>query len=287
MATTVALLGTGGMGSAMARRLLSQGLGVRAWNRHRARAEPLTEHGAVVLDSAGEALLGADVALTMLFDAEATFAVMDEALGAARERTVWLQCGTVGPDGTARLASLAARHRVGFVDMPVLGAPGPAETGGLVLLPSGDRGLEPRVDDILAALGDRRMWIADQPGPGSTLKLVVNAWLATLVQGIAESVSLASGFGMDPQLFLDAIRGKALDSPYAQTKGQGMVDRDFTTRFAVQGVAKDVDLVLDLARDSEVDTSLLSVVREHLDRSIADGEGGQDVAAVVHTYRSS
>lgn len=285
MTCTVALLGTGSMGAAMGRRLLSQGLAVRAWNRHRERAEPLAQHGATVTDTAVQAVDGADVVLTMLFDSDATASVMADA--APGGQVVWLQCGTVGPDGTERLAALADDLGVGFVDMPVLGAPGPAEQGALVLLPSGDSALESRVDAVLDALGDRRMWIAEHPGPGSTLKLVVNAWLATLVQGIAESVALARGLDLDPQLFLDAIAGKALDAPYAQQKGQGMVDGDFSPHFAVNGVNKDVELVLETAKRSGVDTTLLDVVHEHLTRSIDAGLGDDDVAAVVRTYDPS
>lgn len=285
--TTVALLGTGTMGSAMARRLLGQGLAVTAWNRHRERAEPLAEHGATVADTAADAVRGADVVLTMLFDADATTEVMDDALAAAGPRTVWLQSGTVGPDGTARLAAVADDHGVAFLDLPVLGAPGPAENGALVLLPAGDRALEERIEPVLAALGDRRLWVADRPGPGSTLKLVVNAWLATLVQGIAESVALARGLELDPQLFLDAISGKALDAPYAQQKGQGMVDGDFSAHFAVDGVAKDVDLVLRAAEGLDVSTDLLHVVREHLALTSDAGHGDDDVAAVVRSYAGS
>ena len=282
--TEVAVLGTGRMGSAMARRLLGQGLGVRAWNRTRAHAEPLADDGATVADTAAGAVSGADAVITMLFDADATAEVMDGALGSFGERTVWLQTGTVGPDGTERLARLAADRGAAFVDLPVLGAPGPAQQGALVLLPSGERGLEERVDPVLSALGDRRIWVAEQPGPGSTLKLVVNAWLATLVQGIAESVALARGLDLDPQLFLDAISGNALDAPYAQLKGQGMVDADFDPQFSVDGVAKDVDLVLAAAEATAVDTDLLHVVRQHLGASSDAGHGGADVAAVVRSY---
>lgn len=284
MTTTVAVLGTGTMGSAMARRLLGQGFAVTAWNRSREKAEPLADDGATVADSAADAVRDADAVLTMLFDADVTAEVMADVLPTMASQAVWLQCGTVGPDGAGRLAAQADDHGVAFLDLPVLGAPGPAEQGALVLLPSGDRGLEERVDAVLGALGDRRVWVGDHAGPGSTLKLVVNAWLATLVQGIAESVALARGLGTDPQLFLDAISGKALDAPYAQLKGQGMVDGDFSAQFAVGGVDKDVRLTLEAARDSGVDTTLLQVVGEHLARSIDAGDGDQDVAAVVRTY---
>ena len=282
--TTVALLGTGTMCSAMARRLLAQGLSARAWNRHRAKAEPLADHGATVVDTAAEAVDGADVLLTMLFDTDVTAEVVDGVWDAVGEHAVWLQSGTVGPDGTRRLADLAAEHGVGYVDLPVLGAPGPAEQGALVLLPSGDRSLEEPAEPVLAALGDRRMWIADEPGPGSTLKLVVNAWLATLVQGIAESVALARGLGVDPQLFLDAISGGPLDAGYAQLKGKAMLAREFPASFGADGALKDAGLIAAAMESVGMDASVMQAIHDRFVATVDAGHGREDMASVIDGF---
>ncbi|MEU0970840.1 NAD(P)-binding domain-containing protein, partial [Streptomyces sp. NPDC005917] len=81
---TVAVLGTGIMGAAMARNLLKSGLTVRAWNRTRAKAEPLAADGAQVTDTPTEAVEGADVVLTMLYDGDTALQVVREAAGALR-----------------------------------------------------------------------------------------------------------------------------------------------------------------------------------------------------------
>src|ERR687895_1505799 len=73
---TVAVLGTGIMGAAMARSLLRADIGVRAWNRTRSKAEPLAADGAHVCDEPAEALAGAAVVLTMLRDGETVEQVM-------------------------------------------------------------------------------------------------------------------------------------------------------------------------------------------------------------------
>ncbi|MEU4745093.1 NAD(P)-binding domain-containing protein, partial [Actinosynnema sp. NPDC023658] len=117
----VVVLGTGLMGAGMARSLLRAKMDVVVWNRSAAKARPLADEGAVVADDPKGAVVGADVVITMLFDADATAGVMAEALPAVGDGGVWAQCGTVGLAGGAHLAELAAKHAVPYVDAPVLG----------------------------------------------------------------------------------------------------------------------------------------------------------------------
>lgn len=111
--TKVAVLGTGIMGYAMARNLLSDGMEVRAWNRSRAKAEPLAEDGAEVADSPADAARGADFLLTMLSDTDAIEeAVGGDVLSGLAEGGVWLQMSTVGEEGNARLSEMARESGV-------------------------------------------------------------------------------------------------------------------------------------------------------------------------------
>jgi 3-hydroxyisobutyrate dehydrogenase len=283
---TVAVLGTGLMGSGMARSLLRDGHEVRVWNRTRDKAEPLAEDGATVVDAAAEAVKDADAVLTMLFDADAVAATMADALPSFGGRTVWVQTSTVGIDGTDRLAAQARDAGVAYLDTPVVGTRDPAEQGALVVLPSGDRSLEERVRPVFDAIGSRTIWAGDEVGAGSRLKLVVNAWLATVVGGVAQSVALAGDLGLDPQLFLDTISGQALDSSYAQLKGSGMISGDFTPSFALDGVLKDTHLILDAAHSAGTHTGLLAMLADRLAAADRAGLGAQDTAAVVSAYRA-
>ncbi len=286
MTLTVAVLGTGLMGSGMARSLLRAGHEVRVWNRTRDKAAPLADDGATVADSAADAVADADAVLTMLFDADAVAATMADALPAFGSGTVWLQTSTVGIDGTDRLADQAREAGVAFLDSPVVGTRKPAEQGSLVVLPSGDRSLEERVRPVLEAIGQKTIWAGDDLGAGSRLKLAVNAWLATVVGGVAQSIALAGDLGLDPQLFLDTISGQALDSPYAQLKGAGMIAGDFEPSFALDGVLKDTHLILDAAHTAGTHTGLLAMLADRLAAADRAGLGGQDAAAVISAYRA-
>ncbi|HEX7170802.1 MAG TPA: NAD(P)-binding domain-containing protein, partial [Rubrobacter sp.] len=150
--TKVAVLGTGIMGAAMARNLLSEGMEVRAWNRSREKAESLTEDGAEVAESPADAARDADILLTMLADADAIEeAVAGDVLPALAEGGVWLQMSTVGEEGNGRLAEMANEHDVAYVDAPVLGTKLPAEQGQLVVLASGPEEVRERSEQIFDA----------------------------------------------------------------------------------------------------------------------------------------
>lgn len=282
----VTVLGTGTMGYGFAVSLLRAGVSTTVWNRSRAKAEPLGELGAKVADSAAEAVRDADVVLTMLFDADAVAAVMADALGAMPAGAVWVQSSTVGSEGTARLAALAEQRGVAFVDAPVLGTRKPALAGKLVVLASGPEELRPRVQPVLDAIGTRTVWVADRPGPASQLKLVTNAWIATLTAGVAQSVALAQVWGLDPQLFLDAIDGGQPDSPYAHVKGAAMLSGDYEPQFELAGLRKDLDLVASEAARAGAPTALVETL-EHAYAAAVDEHGTpRDIAAVVEAFRA-
>ena len=79
-------------------------------------------------------------------------------------------------------------------------------------------------------------------GRGRTrLKLVANAWVFTVLEGVADSLTLARALGLDPQLFLEAVEGGAMDAPYVQLKGAAMLDDDFEPAFALDGALKDAE----------------------------------------------
>jgi len=281
---TVAVLGTGTMGAPMARRIAAAGLPLRVWNRSRAKAEPLAEVGAVVADDVAGAVRGADVVVTVLLDADAVAAVVEQARGSLGPGAVWLQMSTVGVEGAQRLAGLADDLGVAFVDAPVLGTKGPATDGALVVLAAGPAPLREAVTPVLEAVGSRTLW-QDEAGAGSRLKLACNAWVLAQVEAAAESLHLAAALGVDPHLVLSAVAGGASDSAYLQLKGTAMLDDAVDEpSFPLAGARKDAGLIVEAATAAGLDLAVARAVRARFDAAAEQGLGGADVAA---THRAS
>ncbi|CAN5858382.1 NAD(P)-dependent oxidoreductase [soil metagenome] len=279
--TKVAVLGTGIMGAAMARNLLSGGMEVRAWNRSREKAEPLAQDGA---DNPADAARDADFLLTMLSDADVIEeAVRGDVLPMLAEDGVWLQMSTVGEEGNGRLSEMASEHGVTYVDAPVLGTKQPAEQGQLVVLASGQEEVRERSERVFDAVGSKTVWLGEA-GEGSRLKLVVNNWIVGLLGVLAETVAFAKSIGVDPAAFLETIEGGPLGLPYAQLKGNMMIEEDFPTSFSARLARKDAALVLGAAEAHDLRMPVAETVAARFDEAIQTGHGEEDMAAV---YRAA
>ncbi|MFD7493866.1 NAD(P)-dependent oxidoreductase [Streptomyces sp. NPDC059832] len=282
----VAVLGTGIMGSGMARSLLRAGLVVRAWNRTRSKADPLAADGATVTETAQEAVRGADVVLTMLNDGPSVAAALAAASGGLHAGQVLLQSTTVGPDATADLAQRAADLGPVYLDAPVSGTRQPAEQGALTVLVAGPSAVRATVEPVLDAIGQRTVWVGEVPGAASRLKLVVNTWVITMVNSIAECLNLAEGLGIDPQIFLDVMKGGPLDSAYLQGKSAAVLSGDLTPSFALSTALKDTRLILDAAQPSGVRLDLVAASADRFLRAEAAGHGGEDMIATYYAGRA-
>jgi 3-hydroxyisobutyrate dehydrogenase len=275
-----AVIGTGIMGAAMARNLVAAGLHTTVWDRSPAAMEPLMAAGAVAAPTPAEAVRGASVVITMLPTADVVGSVMlDEAVLAQFEHgAVWAQMGTIGVDATVEIDAKLRRERpdVLFVDAPVSGSKGPAETGQLLILASGPDAAREIVGPAFAALGRGTVWLG-AAGQGSRMKLVVNAYMSTLIEGVAEALELASRLGIDAAELAAVIDGGPLDAPIADAKLHQMERGDYAPEFPLQWALKDVDLALSAAGADSL--PLLAALSRQWHSAVADGHGREDVAA--------
>jgi len=276
----VTVLGTGIMGSAMSRNLLSAGLRVAVWDRSQAATAPLAAAGAQVAASPGEAVRDARVVITMLPTADVVESVIFDGhvAEALAPHAVWAQMGTIGVAETGKVAArlAALRPDVIFVDAPVSGSKGPAETGQLLILASGPEAARQALSPAFAAIGRATVWLGEA-GQGSRLKLVVNAYMSTLIEGVAEAVELAGRLGIDTASLAEAIEGGPLDAPIADAKLHKIEHGDFAPEFPLEWALKDVDLAIEAAPGSPL--PLLAALSRQWHAAVDAGHGRQDVSA--------
>jgi 3-hydroxyisobutyrate dehydrogenase len=272
---TVAVLGAGGtMGQPMARRIAGAGMEVRAWNRTPEKAGPLAEHGVELLDTPAGAADGASIVLTILSDADGVLSTMEDT---DFRDGLWLQMSTIGIEGTERCAALAEQRGLVLVDAPVVGTKKPAEDGKLTVLASGPDDVHDRLEPIFDAVGQRTVWLGEA-GTGNRMKLVINAWLLSLVEGLAETIAFAEGVDIDPLEFLETISGGPIDNAYAQLKGRMMIERSFEPSFKLGLAAKDAGLVLEAIERHGLDLPMLETIRDQLAEA-AQEHGHEDMSA--------
>jgi 3-hydroxyisobutyrate dehydrogenase len=276
----VVVLGTGIMGSAMARNLVSAGLRTTIWDRSSAATAPLSDAGVLVAASPAEAVHDAQVVITMLPTADVvTSVIFDSGVAEALPAgALWAQMGTIGLAETTRISSRLGELRpdVMFVDAPVSGSKGPAETGQLLILASGPPAAAAAVRPVFSAIGRRTVWLGEA-GQGSRMKLAVNAYMSILIEGVAEALELAGQLGIDDSKLAEAIEGGPLDAPIADAKLHKMVRGDFAPEFPLEWALKDVDLAISAAGGDEL--PLLAALSRQWHVAVDAGHGREDVSA--------
>jgi 3-hydroxyisobutyrate dehydrogenase len=275
-----AVLGTGIMGSAMARNLLAAGLTTTVWDRSPSATAPLAEAGAPVAASPEDAVKDASVVITMLPTADVVNSVVFDGGVATSfaEGAVWAQMGTIGVTATIETVERLGEIRpdVMFVDAPVSGSKGPAEAGQLLILASGPHAAEAIISPVFSAIGRKTVWLG-AAGQGSRMKLIVNAYMSVLIEGVAEALELADRLGIDPDGLAEAIEGGPLDAPIADAKLHKMEQGDFAPEFPLEWALKDVDLALDAAGGDPL--PLLAALSRQWRAAVDAGHGREDVSA--------
>jgi 3-hydroxyisobutyrate dehydrogenase len=276
----VAVLGAGIMGSAMTRNLVAAGFDTRVWDRSLQATGPLADAGARVAASASDAVRDAEIVITMLPTADAAESVMfgDGTADALADGCVWAQMGTIGVEATLRIGDRLAKQRPGvmFVDAPVSGSKGPAEQGQLLILASGPAAAADPLRPVFDVLGRKTVWLG-QAGQGSQVKLVVNAYMSILIEGVAETMELADRLGIGHQQLAEVIEGGPLDAPIADAKLHKMDQRDYAAEFPLEWALKDVDLAISAAPGDT--PPLLAALSRQWHAAVAAGHGREDISA--------
>jgi len=278
--TNVAVLGTGIMGSVMARNLVAAGLPTTVWDRSEQATAALASAGAEVAATPQDAVAGAGVVITMLPTAGVVESVIfgGGVAQAFASDAVWAQMGTIGAEATTAVAGRLGRVRpdVLLVDAPVSGSKGPAEAGQLLVLASGPPAARAAADPVFAAIGRKTVWLGEV-GQGSRMKLAVNAYMSILIEGVAEALELAKRMGVDPAALAEAIEGGPLDAPIADAKLHKMESGDYAPEFPLEWALKDVDLAIETAGGARL--PVLEALSRQWTAAVKAGYGREDVSA--------
>jgi 3-hydroxyisobutyrate dehydrogenase len=273
----VTVLGAGGMGSAMAKRLSETGHQVSIWDRNPDHASHASGVGVTAAADAASAVADAAVVITMVTNGEAVHAVAEQMLPAMRADAVWVQASTVGAEWADRLRALADTNDRRMLDAPVSGSTGPARNGTLSWLVAGPVAAVDAARPVLDSLGERVL-VVGTGQEANRLKLVVNSWMTAATVAMADALAACDRLGVARSALLEVLAGGPLAMPYALQKAQLMTDGEFTAGFPVELALKDIRL----AEQAEgLQSPLISVVEQRLQRAVDAGHGRDDVAAVA------
>lgn len=276
-------IGTGRMGFELARRLLAAGYDVAVYNRTRAKAEPLAEFGATVVDRPAE-LADRETVFTMVSASPDLLDVTVEDGGvlsvADAAPRIIVDCSTVSGEASATVRRRAAEREADFLAAPVSGNPKVARAGELTLAVSGSEAAYREAEPLLRALGRGVTYVgADEVA--RLVKLCHNVFLGVVIQSLIEVTVLAERGGTSRAAFLEFMNDSVMGSPFTRYKSPALVHLDFTPTFTTALLRKDFDLGLAAARDLEVPLPVASHVASLVASAVGAGHRDADFAALI------
>src|SRR5438105_8557912 len=278
----IGFIGLGIMGSRMAANLQKHDYSLVVFNRTRDKAEPLLGPCGTFSDSPAKLAQEVEVLFTMLAHPDA---VEQAALGAngflnhLRPNALWVDCSSVNPSFSKKMAAEAGRREVHFVDAPVTGSAVPAAEGKLIFWVGAEPADLERIRPLLLCMGNKIVH-AGGHGAGTSMKMVVNLLLGTGMAAFAEAMALGEGLGLSSKMLFDSLLGTPAVAPFLATEREKIESGNYDAEFPLRWRQKDMHLASVIAYETGDDLELSNVTKEVYQLAMRGGHDTKDFSAI-------
>lgn len=280
----IGFIGLGLMGRHMARHLLDAGHPLTIWNRSPEKGQELLADGAAWADNPKAVALSADVVITMLTDSKASEEVIcgaDGVLEGAHKDLILIDMGSIAPETSRSIAARAAARNVAMLDAPVTGNPKVAAAGQLGIMVGGPKRTFDICLPIFEILAAKVVYVGENNGSGTTLKLINNLILGVAIEAVSEALVLAAKSGIDPQKVIDITSVGGARTGAMETRGPRMIRRNFSPGFSTNNMYKDLTSVMKLADECGATLPATSISWDILRAAKTRGKGDLDSCCVL------
>jgi 3-hydroxyisobutyrate dehydrogenase-like beta-hydroxyacid dehydrogenase len=282
-------LGLGIMGYPMARNLLRAGHEVALWSHTTDKARELADAGkGVFCETPRQVAEFAECAFLCVGNTAMSEQVLlgDEGLASgARAGMVIADASTVSPARSRAMGEKLAKRGIHFLDAPCTGSKPGAENATLTFMVGGDREVFDHVRPYFEPMG-KQLYYCGGPGQGLAAKLTQNLILSNLLQAFNEGMVLSTKAGVDPALMLEILNNSAARSGLISFKAPYVLDRNFETNFSVKWMHKDIELMLEAAKDNNVPLRLTPVTERMFRAALDAGLGDEDICSTIKVLES-
>ena len=279
----IAYLGMGTMGRGMASNLIKAGHEVTVWNRSAERCADLVARGARQAATPAEAVKGAELIMYCLSDDAAVEDLVwgaGDLLSAVQPGQIVVDMTTLYPSVSLKEAAAYGAKGARFLDAPVFGSKNEAAGGGLWIVVGGDKALYEEVKPVLEVISETTHYMGEN-SKGTSMKLVGNLVVAAQLEALGEAMVLATKAGLDPVDVLGVLHVTDFKSPIFDGVGNALINRDFSTHFALKLMLKDANLIARFAQDLNVPIPASAATREVIKAAINKGWGKENASAFI------
>jgi 3-hydroxyisobutyrate dehydrogenase/glyoxylate/succinic semialdehyde reductase len=285
----IGFIGLGIMGSRMAADLQKNGHALVLFNRTPAKAKSLVGPCGTLANSPATLAQQVDILFTMLANPAAVqeSALDDNGfLDHLPANAIWVDCSSVNPSFSKRMAAEAARRNVRFVDAPVTGSAGPAAEAKLVFWVGADPTDLETIRPLLLCMGNRIVHVGGQ-GMGTSMKMVVNVLLGNAMAAFAEGIALGEGLGISRGVLFDSLLGTPAVAPFLASKREKIESGDYKAEFPLRWQQKDLHLAAVSAFDSGVAMPVTNATKELYRLAMMKGRALEDFSAIYEYLASN
>ena len=278
----VGFIGLGIMGSRMAANLQKHGYPLVVFNRTHAKAEPLLGPCGTFSDSPAKVAEHVDILLTMLAHPDAVEQAAlgrDGFLGNLKPNALWVDCSSVNPSFSKKMAAAAARREVHFVDAPVTGSAPVAAEAKLIFWVGADTADLEEIRALLLCMGNKIVH-AGGHGMGTSMKMVVNLLLGAGMASFAEAMALGQGLGLSQKMLFDSLLGAPTVAPFLASKREKLESGNYEAEFPLRWMQKDMHLASLSAYEVGVALPSANVTKEIYRLAMCDGHDTEDFSAI-------
>ncbi len=279
----VGVIGTGLLGSAIARRIATSEHKVHAYNRTRSKSELLKKSGIQVEDSPMELAKKCDIVITIVKDAKAIEEISFGKNGIVKGKhngLVVADMSTISPISSRKIAKKFADHGISMIDTPVMGGPSFAEKGQMVLMVGGKKETYQKCKPVLDLVGEKTFHLGEN-GAGHAMKLAMNSQIAILALSISEGIILAKKSGLDPLTFLEVLNSTYFKTGMSANKGPKMARGEFEPSFFLKMMQKDLDEIDYTAKEFDANMPMSRLANQIYKKAIRQGLGDIDYTGVL------
>jgi len=293
--TNIGFIGVGNMGGPMARNLLKAGHKLDAFDLSAAVLEPVLKAGADKASSANEAAKNADIVITMLPAGQHVQSVYLEngIMSAAKKGALLIDCSTIDIDSARVVHAAAEKAGFLFLDAPVSGGVGGAESGTLTFMCGGSETAFESAKPILEKMG-KKIVLAGGAGAGQAAKICNNMLLAISMIGTCEAFALGEKLGLDPQKLFDIASTSSGQcwslTTYCPVPGPvptAPSNRGYSGGFATALMLKDLKLAQSAAQSAGANTPLGAEAAQLYSLFAAQGHANVDFSGIIQMLRGN
>jgi 3-hydroxyisobutyrate dehydrogenase len=285
----VGIIGLGMLGNAIALHLLDSGFEVTVFNRTKEKTTQAKEKGAKVATSPKEIAENSELVITIVKDANAVKEISFEKDGIIEgnhEKLIVADMSTIDPSESKNITKKFQEHNIHKLDIPVMGGPNVAITGGLVMMASGNKEVFDHCKNVFEKIANKIFFLGES-GVAHSIKLAMNLQITMLALALSEGIILVKKANVDPKIFLEILNSTYFKTGMSEKKAYKMIEGKYDTTFTLANLKKDISTITNAAKSLGIELPMIKKAEEVYENAVKEGFGEIDYTGIIEYIKKN